>query len=108
MSVSSSVATVTPVRSVQGRLQVPGDKSIAHRYALIAALSDGTSRLTNYAPGADCHSTLRCLAALGVGIDESPRTGVVTVATEEETDIPASYASQPLAGQIPEQPVAPP
>jgi 3-phosphoshikimate 1-carboxyvinyltransferase len=47
---------------------VPGDKSISHRYALLAALATGTSRLTNYSPGADCHSTLACLRALGVGI----------------------------------------
>src|SRR5262245_26900611 len=78
MSVSSSAALVTPVRRVQGRLQVPGDKSIAHRYALIGALSDGTSHLTNYAPGADCHSTLRCLAAVGVGIEESS-AGSITI-----------------------------
>ena len=78
MSVSSQAALVTPVTRVQGCVQVPGDKSIAHRYALIAALSDGTSHLTNYAPGADCRSTLRCLAALGVGIEES-LTGSVTI-----------------------------
>ena len=35
---------------------------------MIAALAHGPSRLTNYAPGADCHSTLACLRALGVGI----------------------------------------
>jgi len=49
---------------------VPGDKSISHRYALLAALASGTSRLSNYSPGADCHSTLACLRGLGVGITE--------------------------------------
>jgi 3-phosphoshikimate 1-carboxyvinyltransferase len=72
-------ATITPARRVRGRLRVPGDKSIAHRYALIAALADGTSHLTNYAPGADCHSTLGCLAALGVEIRENAADGSVTV-----------------------------
>ena len=37
----SSVATITPGRCLAGRLQVPGDKSIAHRYALFAALAEG-------------------------------------------------------------------
>ena len=60
--------SVTPARRVKGRLRVPGDKSISHRYALIAAIADGASRLTNYAPGADCRSTLACLQALGVEI----------------------------------------
>jgi 3-phosphoshikimate 1-carboxyvinyltransferase len=47
---------------------VPGDKSISHRYALIAAIADGHSRLSNYAPGADCRSTLDCLRGLGVDV----------------------------------------
>jgi 3-phosphoshikimate 1-carboxyvinyltransferase len=59
---------ITPSRRVHGRLRVPGDKSIAHRYALLAALAEGPSRLTNFAPGADCASTLGCLRALGVEI----------------------------------------
>lgn len=62
---SLSVATVTPARRVQGRVRVPGDKSISHRYALLAALSEGRSSLHNYSAGADCHSTLACLRALG-------------------------------------------
>jgi 3-phosphoshikimate 1-carboxyvinyltransferase len=47
---------------------VPGDKSIAHRYALLASLADGPSVIRGFAPGADCQSTLRCLEALGVEI----------------------------------------
>jgi|KBSSwiStaDraftv2_1062776.scaffolds.fasta_scaffold84382_2 3-phosphoshikimate 1-carboxyvinyltransferase len=65
---SASAATVTPARRLQGRIRVPGDKSISHRYALLAALSHGVSALRNYAPGADCRSTLTCLAALGVEV----------------------------------------
>lgn len=77
----SSVAAVTirPARRIAGRLDVPGDKSIAHRYALIAALADGPSRLTNFAPGADCHSTLGCLASLGVHIEEDLAARSVTL-----------------------------
>src|SRR5262245_32284510 len=67
MSASPTV-TITPTRRVQGRLRVPGDKSISHRYALLAALSEGRSELTNYSRGADCHSTLACLRALGTEI----------------------------------------
>lgn len=53
---------------MRGRLEVPGDKSISHRYAILAALANGTSTLSNYAPGADCESTLACLESLGVAI----------------------------------------
>src|SRR5204863_5305138 len=57
--------------------RVPGDKAISHRYAMIAALAHGPSRVTNYAPGADCHSTLACLRALGVSITEDGTTVTV-------------------------------
>jgi 3-phosphoshikimate 1-carboxyvinyltransferase len=61
-------AAVPHVTRVSGRVRVPGDKSISHRYAMFAALADGTSRIRNYAPGADCAATLACLEALGVRI----------------------------------------
>lgn len=59
---------IAPARQLRGRIQVPGDKSISHRYAILAALADGTSSVSNYAPGADCQSTLACLSALGVTV----------------------------------------
>jgi 3-phosphoshikimate 1-carboxyvinyltransferase len=49
-----------------GVLRLPGDKSISHRYAMLAAIADGTSRLENFSTGADCASTLGCLKSLGV------------------------------------------
>ena len=51
---------------------MPGDKSISHRAAMIAALARGTSRIENFSTSADCAATLRCLEALGVSIE---RTG---------------------------------
>ena len=60
---------VRPAARVHGRLTVPGDKSISHRYALLAALADGSSTISGYGPGADCAATLACLAALGVVIE---------------------------------------
>lgn len=64
MRVADQIA-VWPARAVTGVLRVPGDKSISHRYALLSAIADGRSSIANYAPGADCASTLHCLAALG-------------------------------------------
>ena len=61
-------AIVRPARRVRGRLRPPGDKSISHRYALLAALAHGRSKLEHFAPGADCAATLACLEALGVAI----------------------------------------
>lgn len=81
-----SSVVVRPAACVRGRVTIPGDKSISHRYALLAALADGTTTITRYAPGADCASTLSCLAALGVTVsgptgapDAHPDQRVVTV-----------------------------
>jgi 3-phosphoshikimate 1-carboxyvinyltransferase len=74
---SLPAATVTPARRIRGRVRVPGDKSISHRYALLAGVAEGPSRLTNYAPGADCRSTLACLRGLGVDVQEE--AGAITI-----------------------------
>ena len=59
---------ISPAGRLAGSVQLPGDKSISHRYAMLAAIAEGTSRIRNYATGADCQSTLSCLRSLGVGI----------------------------------------
>jgi len=71
MRVADRIA-VPPARAVTGELRVPGDKSISHRYALLAAIADGPSMIANYAPGADCASTLACLASLGAIVSRTP------------------------------------
>lgn len=71
MRVADRIA-VSPAHAVSGELRVPGDKSISHRYALLAAIADGPSTVSNYAPGADCASTLACLASLGAIVSRTP------------------------------------
>lgn len=56
---------VRPARNILGSLRLPGDKSISHRYAMLGALAQGTTRLANFSTGADCASTLFCLRQLG-------------------------------------------
>ena len=65
---SEGLLQVPPAGALVGELSVPGDKSISHRYAMVAAIADGTSRLRGYAPGADCAATLACLEALGARV----------------------------------------
>ncbi len=60
---------IRPAQCLRGSIQLPGDKSISHRYAILASLAEGTSRIRNYSTGADCQSTLGAIRALGVGID---------------------------------------
>jgi len=60
---------ISPGGSVSGVVELPGDKSISHRYAILSALAEGTSEIFNYASAADCRSTLECLRRLGVQIE---------------------------------------
>ncbi len=55
---------------LEGTVLVPGDKSISHRYAILAAMAQGRSRIENFSASQDCHSTLGCLSALGVQVEE--------------------------------------
>jgi 3-phosphoshikimate 1-carboxyvinyltransferase len=56
---------------------LPGDKSISHRYAMLAGFADGTSRLTNFSTGADPHSSLGCMKAMGARV--SSQGNVISV-----------------------------
>ena len=61
--------TISPAHALSGAISLPGDKSISHRYAMIAAIAEGDSRIANYSTGADCHSTLNCVRALGIQVE---------------------------------------
>lgn len=63
---------------LRGRFEPPGDKSVGHRLAFLAAIAEGPSRLERFAPGQDCGSTLSVVRALGVGVEQ--RDDVVTIA----------------------------
>lgn len=68
MSESLSTRVIVPARNVLGSLRMPGDKSISHRYAMLAGLAEGTTRLRNFSTGADPHSTLACMRQLGATV----------------------------------------
>jgi len=57
---------VRPARNIRGSVELPGDKSISHRYGMLAGIAEGPSRIANYSTGADCASTLGCMRAMGV------------------------------------------
>ncbi|MFZ0199097.1 MAG: 3-phosphoshikimate 1-carboxyvinyltransferase [Candidatus Sulfotelmatobacter sp.] len=72
---NESQMIVRPARNVRGSVSLPGDKSISHRYAMLAAIAEGPSRLENYSTGADCASTLGCLRSLGVKWERRDKEG---------------------------------
>jgi 3-phosphoshikimate 1-carboxyvinyltransferase len=68
---------ISPARAVSGAVLLPGDKSISHRYAMLAAIAEGTTKIANYSSGADCQSTLTCVRALGAEVMKD--NGVVEI-----------------------------
>jgi 3-phosphoshikimate 1-carboxyvinyltransferase len=64
-------------KPLRGRVRVPGDKSIAHRALILAALAAGVSRLRGLPDSADVAATRAALTALGVPIrDDGALTSV--------------------------------
>jgi 3-phosphoshikimate 1-carboxyvinyltransferase len=62
---------ISPAHALSGAIQLPGDKSISHRYGMLAAIAEGVSKIENYSSGADCHSTLACMQALGARVERT-------------------------------------
>lgn len=54
---------------LRGSISLPGDKSISHRAIMFGAISEGTTEITNFLQGADCLSTIRCFAQMGIPIE---------------------------------------
>src|SRR5205807_1632706 len=70
--------TIRPAKYLTGGLDLPGDKSVSHRYAMLAALAEGASELRHFSAAADCRSTLACMSALGAGVKTDKDTVRVT------------------------------
>jgi 3-phosphoshikimate 1-carboxyvinyltransferase len=68
MPSTSTTQSVRPARTLQGSVTLPGDKSISHRYAMLAGIAEGVTRLSNFSTGADPHSSLACMQALGATV----------------------------------------
>lgn len=76
---NESQVIVRPARNIRGSVELPGDKSISHRYGMLAGIAEGPSRLENYSTGADCASTLSCMRSLGVEWSRKPGGNVIEI-----------------------------
>jgi 3-phosphoshikimate 1-carboxyvinyltransferase len=74
---SAKANKVQAAKRLVGSVRMPGDKSISHRYAMLAAIAEGPSEIHGFSASADCRSTLECLEQLGVRIDR--RDEVLTI-----------------------------
>jgi len=70
--------TLFPARAVRGTPQVPGDKSVSHRYVMLSAMAPGESVIEHLSSGADVAATIACMRALGADVVETG-PGVVSV-----------------------------
>ena len=70
---------VRSVGPLNGRLSLPGDKSISHRALLLGSLADGTSRVERFVSSADCLATLGCLRSLGIQVEHDGKSAVTVV-----------------------------
>lgn len=62
---------VQGIRSLNGEIKIPGDKSISHRSAIISSLSGQNVIIENYLFSADCINTIEILRQLGVKIERT-------------------------------------
>ncbi len=92
MHAVSTERIIQPARNIQGSLRLPGDKSISHRYAMLAGLAQGTTHLANFSTGADCASSLACVGALGALVTHSSDASV------EVTGVAGHF--QPIAAPL--------
>lgn len=84
--------TVRPAARLRGTLSIPGDKSITHRALMFNAIAQGDAVLEGWLDSDDTRSTMACLRALGVAIEEPGDGRLIVhghgrVALEEPTEI---------------------
>jgi len=87
---SESTVEVRPARNVRGSVALPGDKSVSHRYAMLAGIAEGKSTIENYSTGADCRSTLGCMRALGVSWERKDNGVIEVLGRGPELLVPSS------------------
>lgn len=71
------VQKISPLAPFSAAIRLPGDKSISHRFGMLTALTNGVCTIRNYSSGADCHSTLGAMRALGIDINVDGTTVTV-------------------------------
>ncbi|SNS81437.1 3-phosphoshikimate 1-carboxyvinyltransferase [Anaerovirgula multivorans] len=58
------------IHKLEGKITIPGDKSISHRAVMLSSISKGTSRVSGFLRGEDCLSTIACFQGLGIEIED--------------------------------------
>lgn len=75
---------VKQARPIAAEIRVPGDKSISHRAAMLAGLSNGTCVISGFLASADCLATVECMRRLGVQIRAIDEDGNAWKSTDSQ------------------------
>ncbi|HWR45265.1 3-phosphoshikimate 1-carboxyvinyltransferase [Sporomusa sp.] len=70
------VIKLNPTNGLVGTVNIPGDKSISHRSVMLAGLADTPVKVTNFLHAADCWSTIDCMRAMGVSVEQDESGGL--------------------------------
>lgn len=72
----SAAATlrIEPTGTIDGELELPGDKSVSHRAVMLGALAPGTVEVVNFGASADTLATVDAFRSVGVGIERDGST----------------------------------
>lgn len=81
---------IRPANRFSGDIALPGDKSISHRAAIVAALSKGRTKIKNFLFSDDCLATLKVLKDLGVKIRADKKRKEVVIESDGRLRRPAS------------------
>ncbi len=68
---------INPTSKIEGKVQVPGDKSISHRALILGSMTQGEVLISNLSTADDCASSIGCLRDLGIEIEKQDHTQVL-------------------------------
>ena len=60
---------IKPIKKIEGKITLPGDKSISHRAIMVASLARGATRIENFLMAEDCIATMEAFRKMGVAIE---------------------------------------
>lgn len=69
--------TTHKIHKIEGKITVPGDKSISHRAVMLSSISKGKGRIKGFLRGEDCLSTIACFRGLGIEVEDKGEDIVV-------------------------------
>ena len=93
-------ALVKPAAAFNLELEVPGDKSISHRAAILAGIASDTSHLKGFLNSEDCLHTLRAMEMLGAGVERLSDTEIKVRGTGGDLKQPGTPLELGNSGRV--------